>query len=128
MALRIGDHAPNFTAETMQGPVKLSDRMRGSWTLLLSLPKDFTPAGTTELGVTDPSIVEVLRVERLSVCGQSYIGECPGGTSVAPRTHRRDGASRGGERRWAGRASQTLEAKDHACRAPAAHHTGGAQS
>ena len=51
MALRIGDHAPNFTADTTQGPVELYDWKRGKWAMLLSLPRDFTPVGTTELGV-----------------------------------------------------------------------------
>ena len=48
MALRI-NHAPNFPARTMRGPRPASNRVRGSWTLLLSLPKDFRPHGTTEL-------------------------------------------------------------------------------
>jgi alkyl hydroperoxide reductase subunit AhpC len=50
MALRLGDDAPNFTAETTEGTVNLYDYLGDSWGVLFSHPKDFTPVCTTELG------------------------------------------------------------------------------
>src|SRR5436305_9972949 len=50
MALRLGDEAPNFTAETTEGTITLYDYLGDSWGVLFSHPKDFTPVCTTELG------------------------------------------------------------------------------
>ena len=50
MAIRLGDEAPDFTAETTEGTVSLHDYLGSSWGLLFSHPKDFTPVCTTELG------------------------------------------------------------------------------
>ncbi|MET0920879.1 MAG: peroxiredoxin [Acidimicrobiia bacterium] len=50
MAVRLGDEAPNFTAETTEGTVTLHDYLGDGWGLLFSHPKDFTPVCTTELG------------------------------------------------------------------------------
>ena len=52
MAMRLGDVAPDFTAETTEGTVSFHDWKDGSWTVLFSHPADFTPVCTTELGRT----------------------------------------------------------------------------
>ena len=50
MALQLGDIAPDFEADTTEGRIRFHDYIDGSWAMMVSHPKDFTPVCTTELG------------------------------------------------------------------------------
>ena len=52
MSIRLGDVAPNFTAETTEGAITFHDWKQGTWAVFFSHPADFTPVCTTELGRT----------------------------------------------------------------------------
>lgn len=73
MALRLGDTAPNFTADTSVGTIDFHKFLGDSWGILFSHPADFTPVCTTELGttakLTNEFIARNTKVLALSVDG-----------------------------------------------------------
>ncbi len=70
MALQLGDLAPDFTAETTEGPISFHEWLGDGWGVLFSHPKDFTPVCTTELGALARLNAEFAR-RRTKVIGLS---------------------------------------------------------
>jgi thioredoxin-dependent peroxiredoxin len=83
MAVRLGDIAPDFQAETSEGNIKFHEWLGSSWGVLFSHPADFTPVCTTELGAVAKLRAEFdkrnVKVVALSVDGveshQKWIGD-----------------------------------------------------
>jgi alkyl hydroperoxide reductase subunit AhpC len=83
MGLRLGDEAPNFTAESTEGTINFYEYLGDSWGVLFSHPADFTPVCTTELGAVsrlrDEFSKRNVKVIALSVDGleshKSWIGD-----------------------------------------------------
>ena len=61
MTLRLGDYAPDFTANSTEGWIAFHDYLGDGWGILLSHPGDFTPVSTTELGEVSRLIGEFER-------------------------------------------------------------------
>lgn len=92
MAIRLGDLAPNFQAETTEGPIDFHAYLGESWGILFSHPKDFTPVCTTELGAVakrkadfDARGVKVLAVSVDDLASHQGPGWA---TSTRPRARR----------------------------------------
>jgi len=73
MALRLGDEAPDFTAETTQGTINFHEWLGDGWGILFSHPKDFTPVCTTELGAM-AKITEEFKKRNVKVLAISVDG------------------------------------------------------
>ena len=91
--LRLGDKAPNFSAQTSVGEINFHDYLGDSWGILFSHPADYTPVCTTELGTVakykDEFEKRNTKVIALSVDGveshKGWINDCLLYTSPSPR-------------------------------------------
>ena len=73
MSLKLGDEAPNFTAQSTKGEINFHEYIDGSWAVLFSHPKDFTPVCTTELG-TVAQLGDEFEKRNVKVLGLSVDG------------------------------------------------------
>ena len=73
MTLRLGDTAPDFKAETTEGPISFHDWIGNGWAILFSHPKDYTPVCTTELGAAAKMMPE-FKARNVKILGLSVDG------------------------------------------------------
>ena len=73
MSIKLGDEAPNFTAQSTKGEINFHEYIDGSWAVLFSHPKDFTPVCTTELG-TVAQLSDEFEKRNVKVLGLSVDG------------------------------------------------------
>ncbi len=84
MSLRINETAPDFTAETTQGPIKFHDWIGDGWAVLFSHPKDFTPACTIKPGYTAlMGMAMIIRAGLAALLAMAFSSACLAGTFVA---------------------------------------------
>jgi len=86
MTLRLGDTAPDFTADSTAGPIAFHEYLGDGWGILFSHPRDFTPVCTTELGYVARAQAEFDK-RHVKAVGSPSIPWSR--TRVGPRTSRR---------------------------------------
>lgn len=91
IALQLGDIVPDFTQASTEGPIHFHDWAQGSWVVLFSHPKDYTPVCTTELGTVAKLKPEFdrrnVKVIGLSVDGLENHGGWSAGGQAAGLIH-----------------------------------------
>ena len=76
MSIRLGDTAPDFSAESTAGPIKFHEYLGDGWGILFSHPRDYTPVCTTELG-TVASLKSEFEARNVKVVGLSVDWSLP---------------------------------------------------